>query len=62
MKKNCSTIVKIENQHNVNILSNNSFKNIKTTDIKKGLNGLAFNSISSLAMSNQMIIKIIKYL
>jgi hypothetical protein len=31
-------------------------------DIKKGLNGLAFNSISSLAMSNQMIIKIIKYL
>jgi hypothetical protein len=32
------------------------------SDIKKGLNGLAFNSISSLAMSNQMIIKIIKYL
>jgi hypothetical protein len=27
------------------------------TDIKKGLNGLANNSISSLAMSNQMIIK-----
>jgi hypothetical protein len=27
------------------------------SEIKKGLNGLANNSISSLAMSNQMIIK-----
>ena len=35
---------------------------VNKSDIKKGLNGLAFNSISSLAMSNQMIIKIIKYL
>lgn len=32
----CSTIVKIENQHNVNILSNNTFKNIKTT-VKTGV-------------------------
>jgi hypothetical protein len=42
----------------------NHFYNLKCviSDIKKGLNGLAFNSISSLAMSNQMIIKIIKYL
>jgi len=39
MKKNCSTIVKIENQHNVNILSNNSFKNIKTT-VKTGVDVL----------------------
>ena len=32
----CSTIVKIENQHNVNILSNNTFKNIQTT-VKTGV-------------------------
>ena len=36
MKQSCSTIVKIENQHNVNILSNNSFKNIETT-VKTGV-------------------------
>jgi hypothetical protein len=35
MKQSCSTIVKIKNQHNVNILSNNSFKNIETT-VKNG--------------------------
>jgi hypothetical protein len=39
MKSNCYTIVKIENQHNVNILSNNSFKNIKTT-VKTGVDVL----------------------
>ena len=32
----CSTIVKIENQHNVNILSNNTLKNINTT-VKTGV-------------------------
>ena len=32
-------------------------RNSEPPDIKKGLNGLANNSISSLAMSNQMIIK-----
>jgi hypothetical protein len=39
MKQNCSTIVKIENQHNVNVFSNNSFKNIKTT-VKTGVDVL----------------------
>jgi hypothetical protein len=33
------------------------FSGKDTADIKKGLNGLANNSISSLAMSNQMISK-----
>jgi single-stranded DNA-binding protein len=32
----CSTIVKIENQHNVNIFSNNTLKNINTT-VKTGV-------------------------
>jgi hypothetical protein len=44
------------------VIQNHYFIKYIDSDIKKGLNGLAFNSISSLAMSNQMIIKIIKYL
>ena len=32
----CSTIVNIENHHDVNILSNNTFRNIKTT-VKTGV-------------------------
>ena len=33
---NCSTIVKIDNHHDVNILSNNTFRNIRTS-IKSGV-------------------------
>lgn len=35
-QQNCSTIIKIDNHHDVNILSNNSFHNIRTS-IKSGV-------------------------
>jgi hypothetical protein len=35
-QKSCSTIVNIENHHDVNILSNNTFRNIKIT-VKTGV-------------------------